>query len=75
MSLEVRRKEGESITAFVYRFNKKMQHSGILREAKKRRFTVRTPNKLKRKRSALHRVRKSKERELAKKLGILWRNP
>ena len=69
--MEVKRKEGESASSFLYRFNKKIQQSGVLREAKKRRFHHRSANRLKRKSSALHRVRKAKERELAKKLGIL----
>ena len=69
--MELRRKEGESISAFLYRFNKKMQQGGVLREAKKRRFTSRPASRLKRKLSALHRNRKAKEREIAKKLGII----
>lgn len=71
MGIEIKRKEGESASSFLYRFNKKIQQSGVLREAKKRRFTNRPVNRLKRKLSALHRTRKAKERELAKKLGII----
>lgn len=69
--MELRRKEGESISSFLYRFNKKIQQSGVLREAKKRRFHTRPINRLKRKLSALHRETKSREREVAKKLGLL----
>lgn len=69
--MELKRKEGESTSAFLYRFNKKIQQSGILREARKRRFYARPVNRLKRKNSALHREQKSKERVIAKKLGIL----
>lgn len=69
--VEIKRKEGESMPAFLYRFNKKMQQSGVLREAKKRRFQGRPVNRLKRKLSALHREVKVLEREKAKKLGII----
>ena len=69
--MELRRKEGESVSSFLYRFNKKIQQSGVLCEAKKRRFHGRPINRLKRKLSALHRENKAKEREVAKKLGLL----
>ena len=69
--IEIKRKEGESIPSFIYRFNKKIQQSGVLREAKKRRFRGRPANRLKRRLSALHRAKKTKERERARKLGIL----
>ncbi|MEK7192308.1 MAG: 30S ribosomal protein S21 [Patescibacteria group bacterium] len=71
MPIEVKRKEGESSGTLIYRFTKRVQQSGVLREAKRRRFTNRPPNKLKRKLSALHRETKRKELERAKKLGIL----
>ncbi len=69
--MELKRKEGESVSSFLYRFNKKIQQSGVLREAKKRRFHRRPINRLKRKLSALHREDKTREREVAKKLGLL----
>lgn len=71
MSMEVKKREGESSSALLYRFTKKVQRSGVLREAKKRRFHKRTQSKLKRKLSALHRETKKKEKERAKKLGLL----
>ena len=71
MPIEVKRKEGESAGTLIYRFTKRVQQSGVLREAKRRRFTHRPANKLKRKRSALHRETKRKELERAKKLGVL----
>jgi len=69
--MELKRKEGESVSSFLYRFNKKIQQSGVLREAKKRRFYTKPVNRLKRKLSALHRETKAREREVAKKLGLL----
>jgi ribosomal protein S21 len=69
--MEVRKKEGEATGSLIYRFIKKVQQSGVLREAKKRRFHDRPQNRLKRKLSALHREQKKKELEKAKKLGEL----
>ena len=69
--LQINKKEGESSASLLYRFTKKVQQSGVLRESKKRRFRSRTPNRLKRKLSALHREVKKKEMELARKMGEL----
>jgi ribosomal protein S21 len=69
--LNVTKKEGESAAALLYRFTKKIQQSGVLREAKKRRFKHRTPNRLKIKLSALHREAKKKEIAHNKKMGLL----
>ena len=69
--LQVNKKEGESSASLLYRFTKKMQQSGILRESKKRRFHIRPINKNKRFLSALHRELKKVEMEKAKKLGLL----
>lgn len=67
--MEVRRKEGENPNSLIFRFLKRMQQTGILRESKKRRFRGRPINRLKRKLSALHREEKKVEYEKAKKLG------
>ncbi len=69
--LNVTKKEGESAASLLYRFTKRIQQSGVLREAKKRRFKNRTPNRLKVKLSALHREAKKKEIARNKKLGLL----
>lgn len=66
-----KRKEGETTGSFLYRFSKKIQHSGILREAKKRRFHHRKPSRIKRRLSAIYRDDKRKETEKNKKLGLL----
>ena len=68
--MEVRKREGESSAALIYRFTKKVQQSGVLREAKKRRFRKRKESRVKRKASALHRAKKRKAFERARKLGI-----
>jgi len=67
--MEVKRREGEPTNAFLYRFSKKIQQSGILREAKKRKFRARPVSRLKRKLSALHREQKKKEIVKARKTG------
>lgn len=69
--MEVRKKEGEAVGSLIYRFIKKVQQTGVLREAKKRRFHSRTPNRLKRKISALHREATKREMEKARKMGQL----
>ncbi|MEK9186582.1 MAG: 30S ribosomal protein S21 [Patescibacteria group bacterium] len=71
MPLEIRKKEGESASTMIYRFTKRMQHSGILKEAKKRRFSQRPVNRNKRRLSALHREVKKKEVEKMRKLGLV----
>ncbi len=67
--IEVKRKEGESPNAFLYRFTKKIQQSGVLKEAKKKRTYSRVVNKRGRKDSALYRLDKHTEMERARKLG------
>ncbi len=69
--MQLKRKQGESNSAFLYRFSKKIQRSGILREAKKRRYKDRPISKRQARLSAIHRVEKRKEVEKAKKMGTL----
>jgi len=69
--MEVRKREGESASSLIYRFTKKTQQSGVLKEAKKRRFRARPVSRIKRRLSALHRVKKKAEFARAKKLGII----
>ena len=69
--MELRKKEGENLSGLLYRFNKKMQHSGILKEAKKRRFYKRVINRGKIKAAALYRLARMKEIQKAKKTGFM----
>lgn len=69
--MQVRKKEGENTSSLLYRFSKKMQQSGILKEAKKRRFRSRPKSRVKKKLAALYRSEKQKEVAKAKKLGLL----
>ncbi|HEY4499566.1 MAG TPA: 30S ribosomal protein S21 [Candidatus Paceibacterota bacterium] len=67
----VRKKEGETTSGLLYRFSKRVQQSGILKEAKKRRFHSRPVNHMKRRLSAIHRDVQKKEREHLKKMGLV----
>lgn len=69
--MEIRRKEGESAAALIYRFSKRVKQSGILKEARKRRFRRRSVNRTSRRASALHREVKRQEIQRLKKLGLL----
>jgi len=68
--IEIKRKEGESVNAFLYRFTKKIQHAGLIKEARRRRTHARPENKRARKDSALYRAGKRREIEHAKKMGL-----
>ena len=68
--MELKKREGESASAFLYRFTKKMQQSGVLREAKKRKNYKRVTNKHKRRVSAIYRDNKKKEVTTARKMGL-----
>ncbi len=69
MALRIQNREGESPMSLLYRFTKKVQHSGVLKEARSRRTRKRVMNKNKRRLSALHRETKAAEVELSKKMG------
>lgn len=68
-TIEVKKREGETAGAFLYRFTKRVKQSGILKESKKRRFKTRTVNKGARRASALYRDEKKQEVIRKKKLG------
>jgi len=69
--ISVRKREGESANSLMYRFNKKIKQSGLVKEVRKRRFTVRDKSRLKLKLSALHREEQKKEYARKKKLGVV----
>ncbi|MDE1970624.1 MAG: 30S ribosomal protein S21 [Patescibacteria group bacterium] len=71
MALALKRKNGESVESFVSRFRKAMQKSGVLLEARSRRYHDRVVTKQKRHRSALYRSGKQEEFARLKKLGLL----
>lgn len=69
--IEIRKKENEAPSSLLYRFTKKVQQGGVLKEAKSRRFRHRPENRLKRKLGAIYRFQKQEEVKKAKKLGTL----
>lgn len=73
MAVGVRKRDGEPANTLAYRFSRRVQQSGVLRESKKRRFHHRTVNKNKRRKTALRREQKRIEVEQAKKLGTFWK--
>lgn len=68
--LYVKKRNGESATSLMYRFNKRVKQSGVVKEVRKRRFTDRPISKLKRKDSAIHRDQMKKDFLKKKKMGL-----
>lgn len=69
--LSVRKREGESATSLMFRFNKRVKQSGLVKEVRKRRFTDRKVSRLKVKIKAIHREGAKKEYLRKKKLGLV----
>jgi ribosomal protein S21 len=69
MAIKVKKEEGESSGSLIFRFNRQVRRSGILREFKSRRFRERSANRNQRRASALRREAKKKEIDQAKKMG------
>jgi len=69
--IESRKREGESTNVLFFNFSRKVKRSGVLKEARSRRFRHRNVSYLKRKISALHRAKKKGEMERARKLGLI----
>ncbi len=73
MALEIRKRKGENTNAFIYRFNKRIQQSGVLKEVRKRRAHGRPENKRKRRKRALYRIGKQKELAKQRKQGYKYK--
>jgi ribosomal protein S21 len=69
MAIEIKKREGESANALIYRFGKRVKQSGLTKEVKKRRFQGRAANKRKRRLSALYRMKKMETLARERKLG------
>jgi ribosomal protein S21 len=70
MAIEVRKRDGDSPSAILFNFTKRVKRSGVLREVRKRKFHARRVSRVKRRLSAIHRDGKKKEVERLKKLGL-----
>ncbi|OHA01412.1 MAG: hypothetical protein A3H71_00560 [Candidatus Sungbacteria bacterium RIFCSPLOWO2_02_FULL_48_13b] len=67
--IEVRRKEKESFGAMLRRFTRRVQTSGLLREARKTRFYTKPATKNRKHVSALRRIEVRREKLRDEKLG------
>jgi len=69
MALEILKQERETSQSLVRRFQKRIQQSGLLLQARKIRFRQRRKSEQMKKRAALRREELKKEYEKLKKLG------
>ncbi len=67
--MKIQKQPKETSQSLVYRFTKAVQKSGVLIEARKRRFVERTKSDNLQQRAALIRETKKKEFQKLKKLG------
>ncbi len=70
MAVEVRKRKSENAGTLLFRFNRKIKQSGLIREAKRRRFKSRKINRLRVKKSALYSLKRRQEITSAKKHGL-----
>ena len=69
MALEVKRKEKENNGSIVHRFTRSVIQSGIIKEARSRKFRLRPVSKMAKKRIALRKVRAKVEYEKKVRMG------
>jgi hypothetical protein len=67
--MQVTKKTRENVSSLMRRFTQKVRESGILMEAKKSQFRAKSPSRTTRRKNALERVAKRKERMKLKKFG------
>ena len=71
MPITVKKRKGENLNSFLSRTFKVIKKSGILLEARKRKFYTSKPSKRTEKSSALHKKKVLQEVERKRKKGIL----
>jgi len=71
MPLEIKKQERESVQGLIRRFSKAIKKSGILKEARKRRFKQRPLSEKAKKDAALRREKVKKEYQKKEKLGLI----
>ncbi|OGG39813.1 hypothetical protein A2116_02070 [Candidatus Jorgensenbacteria bacterium GWA1_49_17] len=69
MAIDVKRRENENSNSLLFRFQKRVKQSGVMREARKRRFHSRNVNRIKRRTSAIYRNNKELEISRERKYG------
>jgi ribosomal protein S21 len=67
--VQFKRKKGESFEAFLRRFNKRLQQSGKLMEARKGRYVKKDKNENQKKKSALISLKLRSKKEYERKIG------
>lgn len=70
MALTVRRKDDEPLSSFLYRVTRRVQQSGIILEARNRRFRRQKSSRNSRHRSRLKRLRMQEEIQKFLKQGL-----
>ncbi len=70
MALKIEKKERETTQSVIRRFSRAIKGSGILKEARKRRFFQKELNDTAKKAAALRRIRSKEEYERKEKLGL-----
>ncbi|MFH1671673.1 MAG: 30S ribosomal protein S21 [Candidatus Portnoybacteria bacterium] len=71
MTIEVKKKQGETTRSLLRRFTRRIQQSGVLIRARKARFLEKEKSKREKRISALRRERIGKEKEKLRKMGLL----
>jgi len=71
MSIEVKRKEGETTRSLLRRFTRRIQQSGVLIRARKSRFLEKEKSRRERRGSALRRNKIILEKDKLRKMGLL----
>lgn len=69
--VEVKRKDGESAESLIRRFSRRVQHSGLLLQAKKVKFRQRIKSKRLLREDTLRRKKIREQKEYLKKIGRL----
>ena len=67
--VQFKRKKGESFEAFLRRFNKRLQQSGKLMEARRGRYNRKDKNETQKKKSALVSLKLKHKKEYERKIG------
>ena len=70
MGIEAKKQERETSQSLIRRFTKRVQKSGVLRQARENRYHKRSKSQQMKKRAALRRDQLRKEYQRLKKLGL-----
>ncbi len=71
MPIQVKRKKDEPLQSFIYRFNRSVIQSGVLKEAKSQRFLKKKQSKNQLKKSAVYKLKMREQIKQLRRAGIL----